>query len=104
MGVQMGRGYKSALQSHLCLILVSILLMGKVSLWNQEEMVQFHMRVSGGAGLEPVSRPQAMFLLTAMPHADGPHWDLVFLSTHCVCSYVVWIYLTWQPCNSRHHT
>ena len=54
MGVQMGRGYKSALQSHLCLILVSILLMGKVSLWNQEEMVQFHMRVSGGAGLEPV--------------------------------------------------
>lgn len=63
MGVQMGRGYRSALQSHLCLILVSVLLMGKVSLRNQEEMVQFHMRVSGGAGLEPVSRPQAMFLL-----------------------------------------
>lgn len=97
MGVQMGRGYRSALQSHLCLILVSVLLMGKVSLRNQEEMVQFHMRVSGGAGLEPVSRPQAMFLLTAMPQADGPHWDPVFLSTHCVCSCVVCTYLTWQP-------
>ena len=97
MGVQMGRGYRSALQSHLCLILVSVLLMGKVSLWNQEAMVQFHMRVSGGAGLEPVSRPQAIFLLTAMPQADGPHWDLVFLSTHCVCSCVVCTYLTWQP-------
>ena len=97
MGVQMGRGYRSALQSYLCLILVSILLMGKVSLWSQEEMVQFHMRVSGGAGLEPVSRPQAMFLLTAVPHADGPHRDLGFLSTHCVCSCVVWTYLTWQP-------
>lgn len=42
LGVQMRRVYRSALQPHLCLILVSILLMGKVSLWSQEEMVQFH--------------------------------------------------------------
>ena len=31
-----------------------------------------------------------------MPQADGPQWDLVFLSIHCVCSCVVWN-LTWQP-------